>query len=145
VSRDNVESVQRWIEQSGRARTPDEVRALVYELWDTDASYYPVRKFPDAKPRHGVEEIAAFLVSWAGAWDALEFTVVEVVPVDDVRVFAHASIKAESHETQAPVEGGIYFSAWLRDRRILRWEDHLTEAGAAQGLGLAEAGAQRPF
>jgi hypothetical protein len=136
VSNHNVESVHRWIERSGRARTPDEVSALVSELWDSDADYYPVRKFPDANPRHGVEEIAPFMVSWAAAWDTLKFTVVEVVPVDDVRVFVHALIKAEGHETQARVEGELYLSAWLRNRRILRWEDHLTEAGALRGLGL---------
>jgi hypothetical protein len=132
----NVESIRRWIDQFADATTPEAAKAVVSEFWDTDADYYPVRKFPDAQPRHGLEQIAAFFVTWRGAWDAFEFSAIEIVPIDDVRFFVHTLLKAHGQETQAPVDGDLYFSLWMRSGRFLRWEDHLTEAGARRGLGI---------
>jgi hypothetical protein len=135
VSEQNVETVRRWIDEVARATTPEAVTAVVSELWDPDADYYPVRKFPDRQPRHGLEQIAAFMGTWRDAWGAFEFTVREIVPIDDVRVFVRTSVKARGHETQAPVDGDLYFSIWMRHGRLLRVEDHLTAAGAHRALG----------
>jgi ketosteroid isomerase-like protein len=136
MSDKNVETVRRWVDGFANATTPEAVQALVTELWDTDADYYPVQKFPDREARHGAEEIAAFMGSWRDAWGTLEFTATEIVAIDPVRLLVRTSVNAHGHETQAPVDGDLYFSIWLRNGRILRCEDHLTEAGACRGLGL---------
>lgn len=135
---ENTDRVRRWMDKFRLLRTPDGAKAAVSESWDTDADYYPVRKFPDARPRHGIDEIAEFMASYAVAWDSYDFGAAKIVPIDDVRVFVETHVTAQSHESPATVGGALYHSAWLRDGRILRWEDHLTEAGALRGLGLEE-------
>jgi hypothetical protein len=118
-------------------RTSENAEALVSEFWDPDATYCPARKFPDSRARHGLQEIAAFMASYVEAWDSYEVTAVRVLAIDEVRVLAHTSHKAQADDGLAPaVVGELYQSAWLRNGRILRWEDHLTEAGALRGLGL---------
>ena len=136
MSEQNVEAVRRWIEQFARATTTEAAALSVREYWDADADYYPVRKFPDAEPRHGLAPIAAFIGAWRDAWDAFEFRAVTIVPIDDVRLFVRTSVSAHGHETQAPVDSDLYHSMWMRNGLILRCEDHLTEAGARRGLGL---------
>jgi hypothetical protein len=137
MSQENATIVRVWIEQFVRLRTLEGAAAVVSEFWDPDADYYPVRKFPDSRARHSLQEIAAFLASYVEAWDSYEATAIEVVAVDDVRVFVHVSVKAQAHDNLAPpVEGDLYHCAWLRNGRILRWEDHLSKAGALRGLGL---------
>ena len=138
-SENNVEVVRRWMDQFASATTPEAVSAIVSEFWDPDADYYPVQKFPDRQPRHGSESIAEFMGTWRDAWGVLEFRVGEIVPIDDVRVLAISSINAQGHETQAVVDGDLYFAIWMRNGRLLRVEDHLTEAGARRALGLAGA------
>jgi hypothetical protein len=51
VSETNVEIVRRSFETLGW--TPAEVQARVARFYDPDADYYPVRKFPEARPCHG--------------------------------------------------------------------------------------------
>jgi hypothetical protein len=41
------------------------------EFWESDGDYYPVRKFPEARPCHGREEIAQFYTEYRATW-ALE-------------------------------------------------------------------------
>lgn len=141
MSAGNVKNVRRWTEQFGRVETPEGAQALLAECWDADADYYPVRKFPDAHPRHGLEEIAAFLVNYAETWGWYEVTAIKIVPVHDVRVFLHTAVQGQGRDAQAPVEAELYHSVWLRNGRILRCEDHLTEGGALRALGLRAASA----
>lgn len=54
MSADNVEIVRRWLEVPNLE--PDRVRTISEEFWDPDADYYPVRKFPEARPCHGRED-----------------------------------------------------------------------------------------
>lgn len=136
MSDENVKNVREWTGQFGLVETPEGAQGLVAECWDADADYYPVRKFPDAQPRHGLAEIAAFFMNYAETWDAYELTVMKLVPVDDVRVFLQTSFQARGRDAHAPVEGELYHSLWLRNGRILRCEDHLTEGGALSALGL---------
>ena len=46
MSRANVEIVRRYLEPGG----PPEGAA---GFWEPDGDYYPVRKFPEARPCHG--------------------------------------------------------------------------------------------
>jgi hypothetical protein len=136
VSTKNVKNVRRWTEQFTRLGTTERAESLLAEFWDADADYYPVRKFPDAQPRHGLEQIAAFYLSYVETWGVYELSAVRIEPIDDVRLFLHTSVVAQGRDVRPRVEGDLYHSLWLRNGRILRCEDHLTESGALRGLGL---------
>src|SRR3954452_8163447 len=138
MSEANVETVRRWLER-GYADLHGNLAEAIDEHWERDADYYPVRKFPDAAPRHGRDEIAAFMRSFTDGWDTLAFVVVEITGVSDDRVLVHANMKTEGRGTHLGLEGDIYFCAWLRHGRFYRWEDHLTEAGALHALGIEGA------
>jgi hypothetical protein len=111
----------------------------VTRYFDRDADYYPVRKFPEARPCHGIAEIARFHVEYRQAWDRFTFSLKEVIPLDDHRVFARASLAGEGRESGVLLEGDVYQCYWLRHGRFFRVEDHLTLAGALRALDLGEA------
>ncbi len=138
MSQENVEIVRRYAETLSSADlAPSDWSRLVADFFDPDADYYPVRKFPEARPCHGVEEIARFRAGYHDAWDHIEFVVKKLVPVGDDRVIIHSTIRAEGRESGAKLDGDLYGCMWLRRERIFRCEDHLTLKGALSALGLS--------
>jgi ketosteroid isomerase-like protein len=107
------------------------------ELWDSDGDYYPVRKFPEARPCHGREEIARFHAEYLSAWDHYENAINRLIAVGDDRVFVHSTLRAEGRESGVKLDGDLHQCVWLRHGRIFRWEDHLTPSGAIRALGLS--------
>jgi ketosteroid isomerase-like protein len=136
VATGNVEVVRGWYGPLDSSMTPHELRALVARFWDPDGDYYPARKFPEARPCHGAEQIAEFLVRYAEAWDRFRFVISELIEVADDRVLACAMVRAEGRGSGLSLEGDLYFCAWLRHGRLFRVEDHLTLPGALRALGL---------
>jgi hypothetical protein len=134
VSAENLEIVRRWLETVGAA--PEEVRASAADLWDADADYYPVRKFPEAHPCHGPEEILQFLTGYVEAWARYDYALQETIEVGDDRVLVCATLHAEGRGSGMRLEGEIYHCIWFRHERFLRMEDHLTLTGALRALGL---------
>ena len=134
MSQENVEIVRRFMDQYGDL-APSGIRGLATDFFEPDADYYPVRKFPEARPCHGVEEIARFQADYRAAWDRYEFALKRLAPVGDDRVFVHAVIRAEGRESGVKLEGDLYQCVWLRQGRCFRWEDHLTLEGAVRALG----------
>lgn len=137
MSPDNVGVVQESLKQWHTPR--EELARNIVESWDPSASYYPVRKFPDSRPRHGHDEITEFFSGFREAWETVEFEVRRIVAVGDDRVLVQATMRAEGREARVELQGDIYQSVWLRNGLILRWEDHLTEAGALGALGVSRA------
>ena len=137
---DNVDMVRRWVEQFGNT-APADIPSSVTANWDPTGDFYPARKFPDARPRHGRDEIAEFFVNYIDSWGRVDFVVNRIADVGDDRVFLHATINAEGHGTRMSLAGDIYGCVWLRNGRIFRWEDHLTEAGALEALGVPQLAA----
>jgi hypothetical protein len=133
MSRENVEIVRRWL--AAMPRPHEELQAFVDEFWDEHGDYYPVRKFPEAVPCHGREEIARFLTGYTEAW-SYRHTIKDLIPVGDDRVLAYATLRAEGYESGAQIEGDLYYCYWLRHGRFFRGEDHLTPKGALRALGL---------
>jgi ketosteroid isomerase-like protein len=127
-----VEVVRRYIEEFANR---DELPSIVHRFWDTDADYYPVRKFPEAVPRHGREEVARFIVEFRKTWDRFEMPIKELIPVGDDRVLAITTQRAVGPTSGISLEGDLYCCAWLRHGLIFRWEDHLTLAGALHAFG----------
>jgi ketosteroid isomerase-like protein len=130
MSAGSVEVVRRWLESS-----PDEVSTVVTELFHPDVDYYPVRKFPDAAPCHGRDEFARFVALFRETW-SYELTIQELIPVGDDRVLACGTLHAEGRASRIGLAGELYPCFWLRDGRIVRYEDHVTLRGALGALGL---------
>ena len=110
--------------------------ASVAELFDADADYYPVRKFPEARPCHGVREIAQFIAQFWEPFSLSEWTIRELLAVGDDRVLACSNLRAEGRGSGVRLEGDVYHCMWLRHGRFFRVEDHLTLRGALHALGL---------
>ncbi len=136
MSQENVEVVRRYVEQYGDLAPKDMLR-WAGEFWEPDGDYYPVRKFPEARPCHGIEEFARFQAEYQDAWDRYELAVKEMIAVGDDRVFVHSAIRAEGRESGVKLDGDLYHCAWLRQGRFFRWEDHLSLRGALRALGLS--------
>jgi hypothetical protein len=136
MSQENVEVVRSALEGCSDL-APEDTPQYVAEFWDPDGDYYPLRKFPEARPCHGHEEIARWLAEYLGAWDRFELAVNELIAVGDDRVFDHATVRAEGSESGLTLDGDLYHCVWLRHGRLLRQEDHFTVWSAIRGLGLS--------
>jgi hypothetical protein len=134
VSQENVEIVRRWVK--AETTTPAEIQAKVARFYDPDADYYPARKFPEAQPCHGHDEIVEFLVSYLAAWGRYHYAIQEVIEISDERVLVCGRAGAEGRESRLLLDGDLYYCMWLRHGRCFRQEDHLTMKGALHALGL---------
>jgi hypothetical protein len=132
MSQANVEVVRRWLAFN---RGPEKTRAAVSEFWDADGDYYPVRKFPEARPCHGREEIAEFLAGFFETW-SVDYEIGQIVEVAGDRVLACTTLRTSGRSSEIKLEGNLYFCVWLRRGRLIREEDHLTLRGALRALGL---------
>jgi hypothetical protein len=134
VSQENVEVVRYFIQTFEAKR--EELPSIIDRLWDADADYYPVRKFPESVPCHGHEEIARFMVEFHETWDRFEWPTRQLIAVGEDRVLAITTMRAAGPTSGIRQEGDLFNSVWLRHGRIFRWEDHLTLKGALYALGL---------
>jgi hypothetical protein len=134
VSAENVELARRW--QEVMSAGAEEALAALPELWDADADYYPVRKFPEARPCHGRQEVAHFVARYLEAFSRSEWAVQEAIEVGDDRVLVCTSLLAAGRESGVKLEGDLYQCYWVRHGRFFRVEDHLTLRGALHALGL---------
>jgi hypothetical protein len=134
VSTENVELARRWFAALG-ASTEDAL-AAVSELWDADSDYYPVRKFPEARPCHGPDELSQFLIRFLDAYSRSDWAIHELIPVGEDRVLVSSSLRAEGRGSGIRLEGDVYHCMWLRHGRFFRVEDHLTLRGALHAFGL---------
>ena len=95
-----------------------------------------MRKFPEARPCHGHDEIVQFILGYNAAWGSVEFAIRDLIEVGDDRVLVCGSVHAEGLESGLALDGDLYYCAWLRHGRFFRREDHLTLRGALHALGL---------
>ena len=133
---ENVELVRRWL--AAMSAGPEEAVARVAELWDADVDYYPVRKFPEARPCHGPEEVAKFIAQFWEPYSRSDWEIRDLIPLGDDRVLARSNLRAEGHSSGLNLEGDVYQCYWIRHGRFFRVEDHLTLRGARHGLGLED-------
>jgi ketosteroid isomerase-like protein len=134
VPSENVELVRRHF--ASLSASPEEALAAFAELWDPDADYYPVRKFPEARPCHGLQEVSQFVARYLEAYSRSEWAIQELTALGDDRVLARVTIRAEGRGSGMKLEGDVYCCFWLRHGRFFRVEDHLTMSGALHALGL---------
>ena len=114
----------------------EEALAALPELWDADADYYPVRKFPEARPCHGLHEVSDFIARYLEAFSRSDWAVRDAIEVGDDRVLICTSLRAAGRGSGVRLEGDLYQCYWLRHGRFFRVEDHLTLRGALHALGL---------
>jgi SnoaL-like domain len=129
MSQENVEVVRRIFEAAGES---DFDRMLTY--WDARGDYYPVHKFPEARPCHGAEDIRRFFVEWLG--EQVEFRIDALTPVGDDRVLVRLRLSYVGKTSGLKLGGELFHCYWLRHGRVFRQEDHLTLPGALRALGL---------
>jgi hypothetical protein len=98
VSEENVEVVRRFY---GEWPEASELPEWVAGFWESDGDYYPVRGFPEARPCHGHEEIAAFLAELREPWDH-RIVVKDARAIGDDRVFVRARMWAEGARAAQP-------------------------------------------
>ena len=129
MSQTNVEVVRRYLESAR-----DEDRA---GFWEADGDYYPVRKFPEARPCHGRTEIIGFINELlTAAWESPRIVVKDALAVGDDRVIVHARLTAEGRTSGLSLDGDLFYCFWLRHGKFIRQEDHLTAKGALYAVGL---------
>jgi hypothetical protein len=144
MSQENVEVVRGYVETFSSADlTPSDWSRFVADFLDPDADYYPARKFPEARPCHGVEEILRFRADYRDAWDGFEVVVKKMIPVGDDRVLVHSTIRAEGRESGATLDGDFYMCmlpmrgspdpAGRPSRARTEWRE--PRSGRAAGLG----------
>ena len=134
MSEENVEIVRHYLEG---VEVEQDTPARIAHYWEADGDYYPVRRFPEARPCHGRDEIASFLDDFLAVWESYSYAIKDVKRVADDRVFVHGRIRAEGRASGMSLEGDIYHCFWLRHGRFIRVEDHLTADGAIRALGLS--------
>jgi SnoaL-like domain len=134
VSGENAAIVRRWLETLSTA--PAKAAMSAADFWDADADYYPVRKFPEARPCHGRDEVMRFLAAYREAWSGYDYALLDLLEVGDDRVLVCATLRAEGRGSGMELEGDLYHCLWLRHGRFIRVEDHLTLRGALHALGL---------
>jgi len=86
MSQQNVETVRRWL--AATSASSEETLAAIAGFFDPDVGYYPVRKFPEAQPCHGLEESSQFLSRFLDAFSREEWVIQDLIEVGDDRVFA---------------------------------------------------------
>ena len=133
VSVENVEIARRWLETLSAAA--EKAGTSAADFWDADADYYPVRKFPEARPCHGPDEVMQFLAGYVEAWSGYDYAFQDLIEVGDDRVLVCATLRAEGRGSGMKLEGDLYHCLWLRHGRFIRVEDHLTLRGALHALG----------
>jgi ketosteroid isomerase-like protein len=134
ISQRNVDHVRRVFEtvQSGVA----DARAFVAEFWDPDGYFCPLRGLPDAGPRHGLDDITSYFTSFIEIWDSYVLVPRTVDAVGNDRVLVRVTVSARGRDSHLALEGDVCCCIWLRNGRIMRWEDHRTEVGALNALGV---------
>jgi ketosteroid isomerase-like protein len=134
---DNVEIVRRVFEAS-RSFWADAGpwREVVGPFFEPDIDYYPVRKWPEGRPCHGVDEVERFFTRFSEAWGEVDWELVEIEAIGDDRVLMRARLVGSGRGSGLEMGGVVHFCYWLRGGRIFRQEDHLTDAGAKRALGI---------
>jgi hypothetical protein len=136
MSGENVEIARRYMKEPPNG-PPEELPKWIARFWEPDGDYYPVRGFPEARPRHGREEIVGFFTEYLTAWGDYRYAVEDAIAVGDDRVLVHGRISARGRASGVALDGEIYHCFWLRHGRFIRAEDHLTARGALHALGLS--------
>ena len=121
----------------GDAGLPYRHPERLIDVWEPNGDYYPVAKFPESRPCHGVDEIVRFVTEFHEAWDSVDATTESLIAIGDDRVLVRVDLRAEGRESGLNLGGEVFFCLWLRHGKIFRQEDHLTLRGALHALGLS--------
>ena len=134
MSQENVEIVRRWV--AAMNGEPASMAAAVAQWFEEDSDYYPVRKFPEARPAHGREEMAHWMRLFNEGFPRSHWEIRELFSVGEDRVLAWMKLSAEGRGSAIALWGDLYTCYWMRHGRFFRVEDHLTLSGALHALGV---------
>lgn len=131
----NLEAARRYLSWPGH---PDQAarEQIIQEVFDERCDFYPVRAFAEAAPCHGPGQVVAFMHSFWEAWEQWEVVPLALTMIDAERMLAHTHITAIGKGSGVELDVELHHCFWFRNGCILRLEDHITERGAREGLGL---------
>jgi hypothetical protein len=136
---ESVEIVRGWLDAVGEwmrsNAAPEQLATIAADFLDPDIEYHPVRKFPDAAPCHGLQELVRYVIVFRDTWE-YEMRFEDMIAVGDDKVLTCAELRAEGRASGIELAGPIYQCFFLRDGRIVRQEDHVTVKGALCGVGV---------
>ena len=134
MSPENVEIVRCWV--AAMNGEPASMEAAIAKWFEEDSDYYPVRKFPEARPAHGREEFAHWMRLFYEGFPRSHWEIRELFSVGEDRVLAWMKLSAEGRGSAIALSGDLYTLYWMRHGRFFRVEDHLTLSGALHALGV---------
>lgn len=141
MSGENVDVVRRALEEF--PQRPEELADWLPQFWEPDADYYPVGKWLESRPCHGIAEIERFMAQFISAWDRWQLNSVRIAAIGPTCVLSLSNVVAEGRGSGLSLNGDLFQCSWLRRGRYLRVEDHLTWEGAARAFGLEVADLER--
>jgi hypothetical protein len=135
MSEENTEIVRRYLEDLPTAREP--MPEWIARFWDSDGDYYPVRKFPEARPCHGREEIERFMNEWVEVWERYDFVLKEVT--GQCPQFGHGS---RSQSSVDPLSSGCLRSWKNGGKTVGKRVAHRSGSQRSLAVGFVP---ERPF
>ena len=145
MSQENVELVQGmfatfagvdWVALLGDTE-PEQKRALLEAFYDPDVEIEWVDTSPESGPYRGHDGLLQAFNAWLESFEEFYVEPTEFIDAgDDVVVLTVQRGKGKGSGARAEMT-----AAWVievRDRRIARWREYSTKAGALEAAGLSE-------
>jgi ketosteroid isomerase-like protein len=132
MSQENVEIVRRTF----AAFVEGDFEQLI-ELADPQMEYDISRTSPESRVVRGPEEVIGVLKEWVDTWDDHQVELSELIDAGDEMVVAvmHERGKLKGSDTWVEHARGIVYT--VRDRRVVRYEEHANRAQALEAAGLS--------
>jgi ketosteroid isomerase-like protein len=131
MSQDNVELSRRAMDAVNRR----DLGALL-AVMDDDVEAAPLMTAMEGSYR-GHDGIRRWWENLHDVWPDFSVEVLEVRDLGDVTLVA-LCIRGHAAGSDTPGEQRTWYSATVRDEKIVRWSNHMTEAEALEAAGLRE-------
>ena len=145
MSQENVELVQGmlatfagvdWVALM-RDTEPEQKQAMLDAFYDPDVEIEWVDTSPEPGPHHGHEGVLRALNAWLESFEEFYVEPTEFIDAGDDVVVLTAQ-RGKGKGSGAPAEMTAAWVIGVRDRRIARWREYSTKAGAREAAGLSE-------
>jgi ketosteroid isomerase-like protein len=133
MSEENVEVVRRAF----AAFIEGDYERLI-ELADPQIEYDISRTSPESRVVRGPQEVVVVLEEWVNTWDEHQVELSELIDAGNETVVAvmRERGKLKGSDTWVEHARGVVYT--VRDRRVVRYEEHEDPARALEAAGLRE-------
>lgn len=138
MSQQNVEIVRRAVD--GFVSADYDMRQVedFFEVVDPAIEYDISRTNPESQVYRGREGMIEALQQWVDTWDAYEIQALEVIDAPPDRVVTEIRERGKLNGSDAWVEHARGAVWTIKDRRVLRYEEHQDRAQALKAAGLRQ-------